>query len=102
MNPQRRVSTALVLLTLLACPSAWSQQQFLPVDQAPTQPDFFSFRAQLIATLARRDVPALLDVVHQNIKNSFGGNDGTTSSSRCGPWTSPTAACGRNWRKCWR
>ena len=76
MNLQRRLFSTLALFTLFACQSAWSQQQLLPVDQAPTQPDFFTFRAQLISTLARRDVPALLDVVHQNIKNSFGGNDG--------------------------
>lgn len=76
MNPQRRLFSTLVLFALFACQSTWAQQQLLPVDQAPTQPDFFSFRAQLIATLARRDVPALLDVVHKNIKNSFGGNDG--------------------------
>lgn len=76
MKPQRRSASALVLFMLLAFTDAWAQQQLLPVDQATTQPDFFSFRAQLIAALVRRDAPALLDVVHPNIKNSFGGNDG--------------------------
>lgn len=84
-NRLRRLSSVLVLFALFACPSAWAQQQLLPVDQAATQPDFFSFRAQLIASLARRDVPALLEVVHKNIKNSFGGNDGIDEFK--GMWT---------------
>ncbi len=76
IDPQRRLAAALILLALFVCPGAWAQQHLLPIDQATTQPDFFSFRAQLIAALARRDGPALLEAVHQNIKNSFGGNDG--------------------------
>lgn len=47
-----------------------------PVDQAAQQPDFFSFRAQLLVALAKRDVDGLMSVVHKDIKNSFGGNDG--------------------------
>ena len=76
LSALHHLMSALVLSTLFAVQSACAQQPLLPVDQATTQPDFFSFRAQLIATLARRDVPALLEVVHPNIKNSFGGNDG--------------------------
>lgn len=76
MSVARRLSSTLVLFTLFTCHSVWAQQQLLPVDEASTRPDFFTFRTQLIATVARRDVPALLAVVHPNIKNSFGGNDG--------------------------
>ncbi len=42
----------------------------------PRVPDFFTFRAQLQTALARRDVAALLAVVHPDIKNGFGGDDG--------------------------
>ena len=76
MNPLRHSLFALVMLTALATPQAHAQREFRPLDEAVMQPDFFSFRAQLLSTLARRDTPALLEVVHRNIKNSFGGNDG--------------------------
>ena len=76
MNPLRRSLFALVMLTALATPQAHAQREFRPLDEAVMQPDFFSFRAQLLSTLARRDTPALLEAVHRNIKNSFGGNDG--------------------------
>ena len=63
MNPLLRCLFALVMLTALATPHAQAQREFRPVDEAVTQPDFFSFRAQLLSTLARRDTLALLEVV---------------------------------------
>lgn len=60
----------LLAATVLAAP------QLLPLDEASTRPDFFSFRASLQRAIARRDVAALIAVVHPQIKNSFGGNDG--------------------------
>src|ERR1044071_8388557 len=53
-----------------------------PVDQAPQQPDFLAFRNELRQTIARRDVAALLRVVHPNIKSSFGGDDGIEAFKR--------------------
>lgn len=53
-----------------------SPRRLLPVDDAASRPDFFTFRAQLQTALARRDVAALLSVVHPDIKNGFGGDDG--------------------------
>ncbi len=53
-----------------------SPRRLIPMDQAASRPDFFTFRAQLQTALARRDVAALLAVVHPNIKNGFGGDDG--------------------------
>jgi hypothetical protein len=47
-----------------------------PVDEAASRPDFFAFRAQLQAALARRDLDAVLAVVAPDIKCSFGGDDG--------------------------
>ena len=63
--------------SLGAAPGAAVRQTvLLPVDEAARQPDFFSFRAGLQAAIARRDAEALLAVVHPQIRNSFGGNDG--------------------------
>lgn len=76
MNRLSRTSGVLVLLMLFAFHGASAQQVLRPVDEAATRPDFFSFRAQLLADVARRDVQALLAVVRKDIKNSFGGNDG--------------------------
>jgi hypothetical protein len=76
MNRLSRTFCVLVLLGLSAFHGAWAQQRLQPVDEAATRPDFFSFRAQLLADVARRDVKALLAVVHKDVKNSFGGIDG--------------------------
>jgi hypothetical protein len=63
-------------MTVVAVPDADAQVQLLPVDDAATRPDFFSFRAQLQRDVARHDVNALLSVVAPDIKASFGGDDG--------------------------
>lgn len=72
------VKTRLVctILALLGIAPVAAQQPFLPVDQAASRPDFFSFRAQLQRAIARHDTAALLAVVHPQIRNSFGDNDG--------------------------
>lgn len=71
----RPVWTILAILALLAT-APLAQQPFLPVDEAGNRPDFFSFRAQLQRAIARHDTAALLAIVHPQIKNSFGDNDG--------------------------
>jgi hypothetical protein len=63
-------------VALVTAASAAAQQPFLPVDEASSRPDFFSFRAQLQRAIARHDTAALLAVVHPQIRNSFGDNDG--------------------------
>ena len=50
--------------------------QLLPVDEASRRPDFFSFRAGVQRAIAQRDSAALLAVVHPQIRNSFGPDDG--------------------------
>lgn len=59
----------------LAAPSA-PPRRLLPVDHAASRPDFFTFRAQLFRAIARRDAAMLMAVVHPDIKNGFGGDDG--------------------------
>ena len=67
---------SIALLAIPATPAASARNDFRPVDQAAAQPDFFTFRTQLKAAIARRDIQALLAVVRKDIKNSFGGTDG--------------------------
>jgi hypothetical protein len=65
---------------LLAMACAWmpaaAQTRLLPVDEAPTVPDFFSFRARLQTAVARHDLAALRAVLHPQAKLSFGGDVG--------------------------
>jgi hypothetical protein len=69
------VAIALALLGSL-CSAAQGLAPLSPIDEAVRRPDFFAFRAHLQAALAQHDVNALLEVVHPNIKSSFGGDDG--------------------------
>ena len=50
--------------------------RLLPVDEAATQPDFFSFRAHLQSAIARRDEAAVLAVADPGIRTSFGDDEG--------------------------
>ena len=79
LDPVQRITwTSLcVAAVLLATGSLVAAgTQFLPVDEASRRPDFFSFRAGLQRAIAEHDSAALLAIVHPDIKNSFGGNDG--------------------------
>ena len=67
---------AWTIVALLAVAPLAAQEPFLPVDEASKRPDFFYFRAQLQRAIARHDTAALLAVVHPQIRNSFGDNDG--------------------------
>ena len=64
-------------LLLISTPiTVYAQPILKPVDQADRKADFFSFRAQLLAAIIKKDKNLLLAAVNKNIKNSFGGNDG--------------------------
>ncbi len=63
--------------TLVLLPSkAVAQVDFLPVDEAVSNPEFFAFRAHLQRGLAHRDVAAVQAVLHPEIKLTFGGDYG--------------------------
>ena len=53
--------------------------RLLPVDQAATQPDFFTFRARLQAAIARRDEAAVIAAADPGIRTSFGDDDGVAT-----------------------
>jgi hypothetical protein len=67
----------LLAATLFLCThGASAQSRLLPVDQAASVPDFFSFRAQLQAAIARRDSAHVLGALSKDVKLSFGGDIG--------------------------
>jgi hypothetical protein len=78
MAPRRIYAVAVIVLVVVASTLAQvpAPRRLLPVDQAATQPDFFTFRAQLLTAVARHDAAALMVVVHPNIKCDFGGGEG--------------------------
>lgn len=66
----------LCAVPLFTAPAAERPAKLLPVDEAARDPSFFLFRARLLDAVARRDVPAILQVLAPDILNSFGGNGG--------------------------
>ena len=62
-----------------ANPCGAQPMRLLPVDQAATQPDFFTFRARLQAAIARRDEAAVIAAADPGIRTSFGGDEGIAS-----------------------
>ena len=70
------VSTLVALLGGVTLAQPASARRLLPVDEAASRPDFFTFRAQLLTAIARHDAGALMAVVHPNIKCDFGGGEG--------------------------
>lgn len=89
---KRRHVVAAALFALAA--GAAAQSRLLPVDQAASVPDFFSFRAQLQAAVARRDVDHVLGVLSKDVKLSFGGDAGIEDFKRI--WQ-PSAPDSRLW-----
>src|SRR5262245_30360691 len=67
---------AVILSGIAVTPAAFAQVVLRPTDQAASQAEVLAFRAHLQAAIARRDAAAVLAIVHKNVKNSFGGDDG--------------------------
>jgi hypothetical protein len=68
-----------LLLALASLPLGAAEQKpryLLPVDQAESDPSFAAFRAELLATIERKDVAAVKRVLAADIKASFGGETG--------------------------
>ena len=65
-----------VLMVFVAGQAAQQSRVLLPVDEGASQADFFTFRARLVVAIAERDAAAVLDVLHPDIKLSFGGEHG--------------------------
>ena len=74
------MAAASLVLCLAAAPTRASRLE--PIDEGPRRADFVAFRGQLQRSVARHDVPGLLRVVHRDIKNGFGGDDGIEAFRR--------------------
>jgi len=79
---QRLLAAVLALYCLYPIPAAGQATKFLPHDEASRQPDFFSFRARLLVSLAGRDTTGLLNVVALQIRNTFGDDNGVAAFRR--------------------
>jgi hypothetical protein len=79
---QRLLAALLALYCLYPIPATGQATKFLPHDEASRQPDFFSFRAQLLVSLARRDTAGLFNVVAPQIRNTFGDDNGVAAFRR--------------------
>jgi len=76
-------------------PRAWPVVRPLPpADEAAQVPEFFTWRARLLAALARHDADALRDALHPQVKLSFGGDEGLAAFER--RWA-PTQADSAVW-----
>lgn len=78
----RLIAPFLAAIAIALPPVAWAQARLLPVDQAATVPDFFSFRAQLQAAVARRDLKVILGAMSKDVKLSFGGAEGVAEFAK--------------------
>ena len=72
----RAVALLLLLLSLSQQLHGAGQTRLVPVDQAASVPDFFSFRARLQGAVARHDMDAVVSVLSADIALSFGGDAG--------------------------
>jgi len=79
LAPQALAGAVVMLAVVAAAPAI---RRLDPVDEARQQPDFLAFRTELQQTVAKRDVEALLRIVHPQIKNGFGGDDGIAAFRR--------------------
>jgi hypothetical protein len=77
-DPESRIAACLLFVLLIPSISiAGPQHRTLqPVDEAATNPDFLAFRTRLQTIIAKRDSAALLEIVHPEIRASFGSHYG--------------------------
>ncbi|HVG09159.1 MAG TPA: SH3 domain-containing protein [Thermoanaerobaculia bacterium] len=77
------------LLFLHATLAAAQVGKLLPVDEAVRDPEFFAFRAQLQAAVARHDTEAVLAALDPKIRTSFGTGGGIEDFRKT--WKLPSA-----------
>ena len=65
-----------LILAQITCISAQSGRVLKPVDEGSMNPGFLAFRNQLQAIVAKRDTAALLEILHPEIRASFGSDHG--------------------------
>ena len=70
------LSIALTTLQPLTAQIPSQAMKLRPADDAAKDPSFFTFRAQLIQALSRRDTTYLYSIMAEDMKNPFGTADG--------------------------
>jgi hypothetical protein len=71
------IFTVVILLSVSHAETTSAQlAKLYPVDEAASNPSFFSFRARLLKAVHERDVNYLMSIVSPNIRNTFGDNNG--------------------------
>ena len=78
-----------VLLLLHATLAAAQVGKLMPADEAVRDPEFFAFRAQLQAAVARHDAEAVLAAADPKIRTSFGTGGGIDELRK--QWKLPSA-----------
>jgi len=69
----------ILILATLTVASAQSVRLLRPVDEAAQNPDFLAFRTRLKAIVAKHDSKALLEILHPDIRASFGSDHGISA-----------------------
>jgi len=92
----RTVAGVLLLLAHVAGVPAQDLRVLKPVDEAAQNPDFLAFRTRLKDIVAKHDTKALLEVLHPNIRASFGSDSGI--SAFVAMWT-PNEADSKLWKE---
>ena len=72
------LSQSLLAAAALVCGTAWAQVMLQPVDEGARDESFAAFRADLLDAVARKDKPFILSILSADIRNSFGGDGGTS------------------------
>lgn len=65
-----------ISLVVLVPAAGAALPELLPVDDAVRQPDFFTFRVQLQAAVARHDTAGVIAALDPGVRLSFGGHGG--------------------------
>ncbi len=66
----------LSLFFILLFHAAVNAEKLYPVDEAAKDASFKKFRDKLVLAAQKKDAKFILSILHENIVNSFGGNDG--------------------------
>jgi hypothetical protein len=75
----RVVTGAFLLLAFVAGVAAQNVRVLKPVDEAAQNPEFLAFRTRLKQIVAKHDTKGLLEILHPNIRASFGSDSGITA-----------------------
>ena len=70
------IIVAVAILSIFPSAGVAQVAKIYPVDEAAHDPEFFAFRARLLAALQNRDTNFLYGIVAPDILNSFGGDGG--------------------------